>query len=150
VAIGGALKFNTTLERLDLSSNRIGDEGAMALLKSLKEINCSLMWLNLEDNAKISPGLQKDFDFVLASRQVLKSFWKFLRKPLDKKLMPLVIHSVRQNYGYRQTLEPAQCQETGAGPIFVIVRGATIKQPNDDGRGKARGEPNWIFWEEEQ
>jgi Leucine Rich repeat len=116
VAIAEALRCNETLERLDLSSNRLSDVGAMAILKVLTESNCSLTWLNLEGNAEISPGLQYSIDFVLASRRVLKSFCNCLCKPLDKQLMPLVILGL-------------QSQDTTAGPIFLLVRAAALRDP---------------------
>jgi Leucine Rich repeat len=113
VAVAGALTFNDTLERLDLSSNSISDNGANALLKALIQSNCSLTWLNLEDNAEVSPIIQYSINFVFSSRRVLKSFHNCLCKPLDKKLMPLVICGL-------------QSQNTTAGPIFLLVRAAAL------------------------
>jgi hypothetical protein len=94
-AIAGVLRYNEMLERLDLTSNSTSGEGAKAILKALTESNCSLVWLNLEDNTDISPGFQNNIGFVLASQRVLKSFCKRLCKPLDKKLIPLVIRSLQ-------------------------------------------------------
>jgi Ran GTPase-activating protein (RanGAP) involved in mRNA processing and transport len=73
-AIAEALRRNETLKRLDLSSNSISEAGAMAILKALTERNCSLTWLNLECNPEVSPGLQNDIGFVLASRRMLNPF----------------------------------------------------------------------------
>jgi NLR family CARD domain-containing protein 3 len=126
MAIAEALRCNETLNRLNLEGNSIGDAGAMAILNALTESNCSLMWINLGDNTEISSGLQSAIDFVLASRRVLKSFCNFLVKPLDKKLMPRVIHAFQQSCFDREKLEPAHCQETGAGPIFLLVRSAAL------------------------
>jgi Leucine Rich repeat len=112
-AIAGALRCKEALQRLDLSSNSIGDEGTKAILKALTESNSSLTSLNLEDNDDMSPVLQYHFDFALTSRRVLKSFRICLCKPLDKKLMPLVIHGL-------------QSQDTTAGPIFLLVRAAAL------------------------
>jgi NLR family CARD domain-containing protein 3 len=126
VAIAGALKGNEMLERLNLSDNSVSDEGAVAILKVLMESNCSMTWLNLEDNIVVSPGLQKDIGFVLASHRVLKSFRKCLCKPLDKKLMPLVIHSVQMSPTRRENPELGHSQEMVAGPIFLLVRVAAL------------------------
>jgi NLR family CARD domain-containing protein 3 len=123
-AIAAALRWNAKLERLDLSSNRISDVGVMAILKALKEINCSLMWLNLEGNAEISSSLQKDIGFVLASRITLKSFCKFLGKPLDQKLMSMAIQGLQLNS--IKNPEVAHVQEATAGPIFLLVRAAAL------------------------
>jgi NLR family CARD domain-containing protein 3 len=125
-AIAGALRRNGALKRLDLSGNRISDEGVMAVLKALTESNCSLMWLNLEDNADSSPGLKKDIDFVLKSRQVLKAFCKCLRKPLEKGLVPLVIRGVQVNSICHENPELVHSQETMAGPVFLLVREAAL------------------------
>jgi Ran GTPase-activating protein (RanGAP) involved in mRNA processing and transport len=119
-AIAEALKCNETLERLDLHANSICDEGAMVILKALKESNCSLMWLNLEENSEISLGLQNDIVFVLGSRRVLNSFCYCLCKPLDKKLLPLVVQGIENQ-------ELARSQETAVGPIFLLVRGAALQ-----------------------
>jgi hypothetical protein len=78
--------------------------------------------LNLEDNAKISPGLQNDIGFVLASRRALKCFCKRLCKPLDKKYMSFVIHGVQMSSICQENRELGQSQETTAGPIFLLVR----------------------------
>jgi Ran GTPase-activating protein (RanGAP) involved in mRNA processing and transport len=125
-AIAGALRCNTTLERLDLSRNSIGGKGTKAILEALTEINCSLTWLNLDCNAAVSWGLRKEIGFMLASRRVLKSFCNFLVKPLDKKLIPTVIHALRQSSNDHEKLDPAHCQETRAGPIFLLVRSTAL------------------------
>jgi Leucine Rich repeat len=123
-AIASALRCNETLERLDLSGNSISDEGAMALLEVLMESNCSLTWLDLEENAEISPSLQNQIEFVLTSRRVLKLFCKCLCKPLDKKMTPMAIQAVQQNSFCRANPEVVRSQETTAGPIFLLVRAA--------------------------
>jgi Leucine Rich repeat len=125
-AIAEVLRFNETLERLNLGCNSIGDVGAMAIFKALTESTCSLMWLNLEDNADVSAGLQKRVAFAVASRRVLKSFRNCLGKPLEKVLMPLVIRAVRQGSICHEKREPGHCQEIGAGPIFLLVRSAAL------------------------
>ena len=48
-AIAKALETNTTLLKLDLRSNKIGDEGAKAITKAL-ETNTTLSGLNLNSN----------------------------------------------------------------------------------------------------
>jgi Ran GTPase-activating protein (RanGAP) involved in mRNA processing and transport len=126
-AIAGSLRHNETLDRLDLRSNRIGSRiGALAILKALTESNCSLTWLNLQGNFTISPGLKKVIGFMLMSRQVLKSFCKCLCKPLETKLMPLVVHHVQVNSICSKETELAHSQETMAGPIFLLVRTAAL------------------------
>jgi Leucine Rich repeat len=126
VTIAGALRRNETLEWLDLSSNSISDEGAMAMLKTLMESNCSLTWLNLEENAAFSPGLQSHIEFVLASRRVLKSFRECLCKPMDKKVLPLVIQCVKLKPICHENPELVHSQETAAGPILLLVRAAAL------------------------
>jgi Leucine Rich repeat len=113
VAIAGALRCNEALYQLDLSGNSIDDEGAMAILKALTESDCSLTKLKLEDNTEVSPVFQYSINFVFSSHRVLKSFCNCLCKPLDKKLMPLVVHGL-------------QSQDTTAGPIFLLVRAAAL------------------------
>jgi Leucine Rich repeat len=125
VAFAGALRINAMLERLDLEGNDISDGGAMAILKALMESNCSLRWLNLKANAEISPGSHKDIDFVLASRRILKAFCKCLCKPLDKKLIPSVIHGV-QLTSTHESAELVHSQETTAGPVFLLVRATAL------------------------
>jgi hypothetical protein len=121
-----ALRRNGALERLDLSGNSVRDECAVVILKVLTAINCSLMWLNLEGNAAISPVLEEAIDFVLASRRVLKSFCKRLRKPLDKKLIPLAIHGARLSSICHKNPELVQPRESMPGPMFLLVRAAAL------------------------
>jgi Leucine Rich repeat len=125
-AITDALRFNLTLQRLDLSSNRIRDDGALAILKALKESSRSLALLNLKGNTKISSGLQKDIGFMLASRRALKSFCKRLCKPLEKRMMPMAIQVVQESSVFCKKLECVHCQETTAGPIFLLVRALAL------------------------
>jgi Leucine Rich repeat len=126
-AVAGALRHNEMLKQLGLCWNSISDEGAVAILTTLMESNFSLAWLNLRGNAKISSGLQKDIGFVVRSRQVLKSFCKCLCKPLDEKLMPLVIHRVQLTSIFHVNLELMHCQERTAGPIFLLVRATALQ-----------------------
>jgi hypothetical protein len=112
------------LERLGLDANGIGDKGGMVLLNVLQHYNYTLTSLNLNNNSTISLVLQKQIDFMLTSRLVLKSFCNCCLRPLEKRLVPLVIHAVRQSFFYGEKLEPTHCQETGAGPIFLLVRAA--------------------------
>jgi NLR family CARD domain-containing protein 3 len=55
VAIANALKFNTSLTKLDLRNNRIRDGGAAALGEALK-VNTSLTELNLHNNSIADGG----------------------------------------------------------------------------------------------
>jgi Leucine Rich repeat len=126
IAIADALKFNTAMDRLDLSDNAISDEGALALLTALERSNHSLTSLNLDNNPEISPVLQKAIGFILASRVVLNSFRKCLPRPLEKQMIPLVIHAVRRNSFYHEKLELAPRQKCGAGPLFLLVRAAAL------------------------
>jgi hypothetical protein len=87
-----------------------------------------LTQLNLEANAKISPGLQKDIDFVLASRQVLKSFCRYLCKPLEKKLIPLAIRGLLLNSSCDRNPDLVHYQESKAGPILLLVRAAVLNE----------------------
>jgi NLR family CARD domain-containing protein 3 len=119
VAIAETLRCNETLERLDLDANNT------VILKALTESNCSLMWLNLRGSFILS-GLRKAIDFVLASRRVLKSFCKCLCKPLDKKLMPLVVHGVQLTSISHKKTHLVHSRETAAGPIFLLVRAAAL------------------------
>jgi NLR family CARD domain-containing protein 3 len=126
VAIADALKLNQTLERLDLSGNNVTDEGTMAILDSLENYNCTLTLLNLENNADSSPVLQKAISFVLTSRLVLISFRSCLHRPLEKQLMPLVIHGASRNSTCHENPELARCRGLGAGPTFLLVRAAAL------------------------
>jgi Ran GTPase-activating protein (RanGAP) involved in mRNA processing and transport len=127
VAIAVALKRNTTLARLDFGSNRICDVGAMAILDMLADYNCTLVQLNLEGNEEISPTPRKAVDFLMASRLVLNCFLERLHKPLEKRVMPLaIIHALEQNSMHHKKLELIHCRETGAGPIFHLIRAAAL------------------------
>jgi hypothetical protein len=77
-----------------------------------------LTWLNLEENDDFSPDLQSQIGSMMASRWVLKSICKCLSKPMDKKLMPWVIHGVQMTICHRMV----DYQEATAGPIFLLVR----------------------------
>jgi NLR family CARD domain-containing protein 3 len=123
-AITDALRRNGALERLDLSSNRISDEGVTAVLKALPESNFSLTWLNLQDNDDISPVLQSQIGFMMASRWVLKSICKCLCKPLERKLIPLVLRGVQLPSVYQENPELVHSHEAMTGPIFLLVRAA--------------------------
>jgi Ran GTPase-activating protein (RanGAP) involved in mRNA processing and transport len=68
VAFADALKSNSTLMRLDLGHNNIGDEGSTPILKTLKEENCTLMFLNLKGNRRTAQFILKAVRGVLASR----------------------------------------------------------------------------------
>ena len=48
-AIGEALKENTSLTRINLSNNKIGDEGGKAIGVALK-VNTTLTWIDLRGN----------------------------------------------------------------------------------------------------
>jgi Ran GTPase-activating protein (RanGAP) involved in mRNA processing and transport len=120
------LKHNETLERLDVSDNNVIGEGAMAFLATLEQSNLTLTSLNLDNNAKISPVLLKAIDFILASRLVLNSFRNCLHRSVEKRLLSLAIHAVQQSSFYHEGLERAHCQETRAGPIFLLLRTAAL------------------------
>jgi hypothetical protein len=60
------------------------------------------------------------------SRQLLKSFCKFLCKPLEKKLVPLVIRGLLLNSICEQVPELVQSQEARTGPILLLVRAAAL------------------------
>jgi Ran GTPase-activating protein (RanGAP) involved in mRNA processing and transport len=117
VVMADALGSNGTLTRVDLNGNSITDGGAVALLATLKWYNQNLTVLSLEDNMVISPVLLEEIKGMLASRQVLKSFLKCLCMPLEKTLMPVVIHAVQEN---------SDCLEARGGPIFHLVRAAAV------------------------
>jgi Leucine Rich repeat len=122
VAIADALRSNTNLARLDLDGNGVSDEGAMAILTALKNYNCGLMSLNLDGNPDISQVPRKGLDFVLASRLMLSSLCKRLRRPLEKRLMPLAIYAARLRSLHQERLEMAHYGEIGAGPVFYLRR----------------------------
>jgi Leucine Rich repeat len=126
VAIAKALRCNGVLERLDLRGNSISDKGATAIFEALTESNCSLTWLNLKRNAEISQRLQNDIDFMLVSCRVLKSFCKHLCKPVDKKLIPLVINGLQLTSVCHENPELVHSQETTTGPIFLLVRAMAL------------------------
>jgi Ran GTPase-activating protein (RanGAP) involved in mRNA processing and transport len=115
VVMADALGSNGTLARLDLDGNGIGDGGALALLTTLTQYNQKLTSLHLQNNIDISADLLEEIERMLASRRVLKSFLKCLCMPLEKKLMPRVIHAVQYN---------SNCLGANAGPIFHLVRAA--------------------------
>jgi Leucine Rich repeat len=117
-ALAEALVRNSALSTLDLRCNVISDDGVMVILDSLKQHNVSLSALFLEGNPKISPALGKDIDFVLTSRRVLRSLLKHLHKPLEKRLIPLVVRSVQLDL----SLALSPCSEAAAGPIFYLLR----------------------------
>jgi Ran GTPase-activating protein (RanGAP) involved in mRNA processing and transport len=119
VAIAGALRSNTTLANLDLRRNHITDDGAKALLEALKTYDCTMKSLNLEGNDRISPALRKAIDFVFASRGMLRSFLKYLGTPLNNSLIPLHIQAL-----HRMSMNQKKRTETGAGPVFYLVRAA--------------------------
>jgi Ran GTPase-activating protein (RanGAP) involved in mRNA processing and transport len=128
-AIADALKCNTALEQLDLIPNEISDKGALVLLSTLKQYNHTLTSLDLGNNAEISPAVRKAIRFVVTSRQVLNSVCNCFHRPLEKKLIPLVIHGVRQNSTHGGNLDLEHSQETGAGPIFLLVRAVALNDP---------------------
>jgi Ran GTPase-activating protein (RanGAP) involved in mRNA processing and transport len=113
VVMADALRSNGTLTRLDLDGNGIGDGGALALLTTLTQYNQKLTSLHLQNNTDISADLLEEIERMLASRRVLKSFLKCLGMPLEKKLMPRVIHAVQYN---------SDRSGARAGPIFHLVR----------------------------
>jgi Leucine Rich repeat len=121
LAFAGALRSNSTMPSLDLHRNGISDKGVAMIIKALKEDNCVLSSLNLKDNAPLSLDAEKSIDFVLASRLVLSSWFGHLRRPLEKRLIPLVIQ-VQLNYSCHQETELFRNQATSAGPIFHLVR----------------------------
>ena len=49
IVIAALLKANTTVKRLDLARNQIGDAGAVALANLLRDNSC-IEYLNLESN----------------------------------------------------------------------------------------------------
>jgi hypothetical protein len=85
--IGGALKDNTTLERLDISSNDVGIEGAQGLAAGLAH-NMSVVWLRccaiyfcsyrprslrslgIANNALLGEGIQHIVEGITASKYV--------------------------------------------------------------------------------
>jgi Leucine Rich repeat len=50
VALGEALKVNTSLTKLRLSGSSIGDEGAASLLEALTKCNTTLTELDLDES----------------------------------------------------------------------------------------------------
>jgi Ran GTPase-activating protein (RanGAP) involved in mRNA processing and transport len=92
VVIADALQSNTHLTWLDVSCNNISNEGTMAFLATLEYYNHALTMLNLDHNAETTPRLRNTVDKMLASRRVLSSLRKCLHKPLEKRLIPLVIN----------------------------------------------------------
>jgi Leucine Rich repeat len=135
-ALAEALVRNSALCTLDLHRTWISDEGAMVILDTLKQHNVSISSLYLEGNTKISPVLQKAIDFVLTSRRALKSLLKQLHKPLDKRLIPLVVCAVQLDL----SLALSHSCEVAAGPIFYLLRtNASIKSKAI--QGAARGFP---------
>jgi hypothetical protein len=129
------------LHQLDLGGSSLGDEGALALLSALEHYNLTLASLNLNNNAKITPVLSKSVDFILTSRMVLNSFRSCLDRPLEKRLMPLVIHGVQQKSIFRKEAKLAHCQETRAGPVFLLVRTAAL---NDSKVIKVATPSKWL------
>jgi Ran GTPase-activating protein (RanGAP) involved in mRNA processing and transport len=115
VVMADALGSNGTLTRLDLDGNSISDGGAVALLATLTQYNQKLTSLHLQNNTDISAELLEEIERMLVSRRVLNSFLKCLCMPLEKKLMPRVIHAVQHN---------SNCRGARAGPIFHLVRAA--------------------------
>jgi Ran GTPase-activating protein (RanGAP) involved in mRNA processing and transport len=126
MAMARALKSNETLQRLDLHGNSISDEGALSLRTALEHYNHVLTSLNLDYNAEISPVVLSAIGFVLTSRHALISFSECLHKPLEKRLMSLVIQGVQLNSIHHENVELAHGQETGGGTIFLLVRAAAL------------------------
>lgn len=71
--VANALKRNTTLKYLDLSENRIGDEGAIAISEALKE-NISLTGLKLASNRISSDGAKAIADMLTVNKS-LRRLW---------------------------------------------------------------------------
>jgi NLR family CARD domain-containing protein 3 len=128
VVVANALRSNTSLARLDLDGNNISDEGAMALLTTLKSCNCTLVALNLEGNADISPALQEAIISALDSRQVLNFLLKHLLKPLAKGSIPSAVQVVHRGSIFDKEAELAHCDKAAgnAGFVFHLVRAAAL------------------------
>jgi Ran GTPase-activating protein (RanGAP) involved in mRNA processing and transport len=124
-AVAEALRCNETLERLDFSCNSISDKGATAMLKVLQNYNCTLTWLNLEDNAEVSPVLLE----ALVSHRILNSFLKHLRNPLEEIAFPLAIHAaVRGSIAHEEAeLPPCHNAAGEAGFVFHLVKAVALK-----------------------
>jgi Ran GTPase-activating protein (RanGAP) involved in mRNA processing and transport len=128
VVIAKALRTNANLAKLDLGGNSISDEGAMAILTTLKCYNCTLMALNLEDNAGISPVLQGAITCALDSRQVLNFLLKHLQEPLEERSIPLVVQTVHRGSIFDKEVELTLCNKVSgiAGFVFHLVRAAAL------------------------
>jgi hypothetical protein len=49
----------------------------------------------------------------------------------SEALVEKALYAQRPNSTYLEKLEPAWCQETGAGPIFHLVRAAALNHSRD-------------------
>jgi Ran GTPase-activating protein (RanGAP) involved in mRNA processing and transport len=67
--LASALKSNTTLARLNLGHNKIGNVGAKAILDALTEYNTTLTQLDLDGNDDISPTLLSSIASMVAANE---------------------------------------------------------------------------------
>jgi NLR family CARD domain-containing protein 3 len=137
VAIANALRRNDTVARLDLDGNSISDNGAMSLLNVLKDYNCTLTQLNLQENTEISPVLVDTIKGMLDSRLIFNFLLKCLRRPLEKGAVPLVVQMVHRGLIFCMQQELTHCHQAAgtAGFVFHLVRATAL---NDSKVIKAR------------
>lgn len=64
-----ALKYNTVMTKLDLSHNKLGDQGALVLFGLLRE-NSSITWLDLSHNGLSGATVKKAKKILLANTQL--------------------------------------------------------------------------------
>jgi hypothetical protein len=88
------LKVNTSLKWLILSKNPIGNDGAIALAKTLKEVNRSLKWLLLLSNNSI--GNKGAIALVEMSRVNMSLVW-LIRSDLIGKKGQSAINNMNDN-----------------------------------------------------
>jgi Ran GTPase-activating protein (RanGAP) involved in mRNA processing and transport len=87
--LAAMLKTNTTITRLWLFHNEIGDQGVKALVDVLAHDNKSLQWLDLRLNKSVTDSSFDSVGNMLKSNQSLKKFWMEycnLSRPIKEKI----------------------------------------------------------------
>lgn len=69
------LKTNQTLRRLWLYHNQIGDQGMQAFAEALTRYNTTLEWLDLRSNKLVTDASVCSLVLMVESNQSLKKFW---------------------------------------------------------------------------
>jgi Leucine Rich repeat len=119
----------TSITKLQLQSSLIGDSGALAILNALTENNCALKWLECGEFSLVSLALLHAIYDLLAARRAFSLLLSHLDKPLDERLIPLVIQAVHSEYIYQREWWAVRYNKTTpAGFILYLLRTVTLNE----------------------